>query len=127
MIVSSKDRKEAKKMVIDAYNNSTDKRLIILENSRYPWAEAMSQLQEPLYVVYKNITDDTWSIKGVRSDLGSFESRKNLPAEWAGKTGEELEKVTGVKGAVFCHNARFMAVAKTKEAILEMAEIALAN
>jgi uncharacterized UPF0160 family protein len=36
-----------------------------------------------------------------------------------------LEKITGVAGAIFCHNARFMAVAKTKEAILKLSEIAL--
>jgi len=51
--------------------------------------------------------------------------RKFLPKSWAGKKDMDLEEVTGIKGATFCHNHLFMAVAKTKEAILKMAEIAL--
>jgi uncharacterized UPF0160 family protein len=124
-ITSVRDEMEAEILVMDAYNNAEDKRLIILESNRYPWGEVLSKLTEPLYVIYKNITDDTFSMKCVRDSLTSYESRKKLPESWGGKTGEDLEKVTGVTGAVFCHNARFMAVAKTKEAILKMAEIAL--
>jgi len=36
-----------------------------------------------------------------------------------------LEDASGVKGAKFCHTARFTAVASNREAILEMAEIAI--
>ncbi len=125
VIISMKDREEGEKHVLEAYENSEDKRLVILDNSRYPWGEVLSGLPEPIFVVYKNITDETWSIKGVRSDLFSFTPRKKLPEAWAGKTGEQLEKITGVAGSVFCHNARFMAVAKTKEGVLQMAQIAL--
>jgi uncharacterized UPF0160 family protein len=125
IINSTKDSEEGKKMVMDSYNNSSDKRLIVLDNSKYPWEDVLSHFAEPLFVIYKNITDDTWSIKGIRNDLFSYMPRKKLPESWGGKTGEDLEKITGVAGGVFCHNARFMAVAKTKEAILKMAEIAL--
>ena len=125
IIKVNQDDLEAEKLVMDDFKATEDKRLIILSNSRYPWEEVYSKLEEPLYVVYKNINNDTWSIKGVRNDLNNYKTRKKLPESWAGKTGEELEKITGVEGAVFCHNARFMAVAKTKEAILHMAEIAL--
>jgi len=48
-----------------------------------------------------------------------------LPESWAGKSGEELEKVARVPGAIFCHSGRFLVVAKTKEAILKLAAIAL--
>ena len=36
--------------------------------------------------------------------LGSFESRKLFPKEWAGLKDKELQKVTTVKTARFCHN-----------------------
>jgi len=36
-----------------------------------------------------------------------------------------LAKVTGVPDATFCHNGRFLAVAKSKEGALKLAEIAL--
>ncbi|HEY4509095.1 MAG TPA: MYG1 family protein [Candidatus Paceibacterota bacterium] len=123
LIVSVKDDIEAEKLVLDCYNTAPDKRLILL-NERYPWEEVLSQFPLPLFVVYKN-QQGQWSIKTIRDDMFSYEPRKKLPESWAGKRMEELEKVTGVKDAVFCHNARFMAVAKTKEAVLKLAEIAL--
>jgi len=64
-------------------------------------------------------------MKCVRDNPVEFPLRKSLPEGWAGKSGEELEKVTGVKGAVFCHRGLFTAVAETKEAITKMAEIAV--
>ncbi len=125
IIASEKDRVEAESFVLNAYNSSSDKRLIVLDNSRFPWGEVLAKFPEPLYVIYKSITDDTWAIKCVRSDLHSYVNRKKLPESWAGKKNQELEKITGIEGSVFCHNNRFMAVAKTKEAILQLAEIAL--
>jgi len=40
-------------------------------------------------------------------------------------TDEALQEACGVEGAKFCHNARFIAVADSRDAILKMAEIAL--
>lgn len=66
-----------------------------------------------------------WSLGGIRRDDEGFALRADLPAQWAGLTDEALEVASGVKGATFCHNARFIAAAKTREAVLEMAEIAV--
>ncbi len=123
LIVTIKDDIEAEQFVLDGYNKAIDKRLIEV-NEHYPWMGVLSKFPEPLFVFYKN-RDGDWVIKNIRDNEISFEPRRKLPESWAGKRGEELEKVTGVPGSVFCHNARFMAVAKTREAILKMAEIAL--
>lgn len=125
LIVWLGDEVEAESIVLDMYNKSPDKRLIVVENNRYPWQEILSKFPEPLFVVYYNVTGDTWSMKAVRDDILSFDNRKGLPKEWAGKRDADLEEVTGVPGAVFCHNNLFMAVAKTREGILKMAEIAM--
>lgn len=122
-IITTKDELEGARLVLEIYKNTEDKRLIIVEE-RYPWEETLSKFPEPLFAVYKN-RDNNWSIKCVRSDLLSYDRRKDLPKNWAGKRDEELEKETGVPGSVFCHNNLFMAVNKTKEGILKMAEIAL--
>ena len=42
-------------------------------------------------------------------------------------TDADLEAACGVAGAKFCHNARFIAVAATREAVLEMARLAVAD
>jgi uncharacterized UPF0160 family protein len=118
---------EAEAIVLEKYNASSDKRLIVVENNNYPWNEVLSKFPEPLFAVYYNISGDTWSMKCIRDDVMSFDCRKFLPEAWAGKRDEELEKATGVPGAVFCHNDLFMCVAKTKEGILKLAELALAD
>lgn len=76
-----------------------------------------------LFVVHPR--DSDWCVTGIRKSGDSFEQRADLPAAWAGLTGKNLEAVSGVTGATFCHNGRFIAAAKTREAALEMARIAV--
>jgi len=40
-------------------------------------------------------------------------------------TDAALEEACGVLGAKFCHNARFIAVASSRDAILQMAALAV--
>ena len=57
----------------------------------------------------------------------SFENRKDLPAAWAGLRDVDLQAVTGVDDAIFCHNGRFLIVAKTLEGARALAKLALDN
>ena len=66
-----------------------------------------------------------WVVSTVSDPPGSYTTRLDLPEAWAGLEGEELAAVTGVEDAVFCHRARFMAVARTREGALRLAELAL--
>lgn len=70
---------------------------------------------------------DDWTIGGIKLSNETFENRADLPGAWAGLTDEALENACGVKGAKFCHNARFIAVADSREGILEMAALAVAE
>jgi uncharacterized UPF0160 family protein len=78
-----------------------------------------------LFVVHPRESD--WCVTGIRKSGDSFEQRADLPAAWAGLTGENLEAASGVEGATFCHNGRFIAAAKTRDAALAMARIAVAE
>lgn len=122
-ISKRKDLLEAIAIVEKIYLESPDKRLIVLDKF-YPSREILSKFPEPLFVVFPR-DDGGWTIKTIKNDNHTFIDRKSLPESWAGKNGRDLEQVTGVEGAVFCHNGRFIAVAKTREGILKMAEIAL--
>ncbi len=42
-----------------------------------------------------------------------------------GLRDEELQKITGVEDAVFCHKGLFLAVSKSKEGAVKLAELAL--
>ena len=70
---------------------------------------------------------DDWALTTIRKSGDSFEARADLPEAWSGLTDAELEAASGVPGAKFCHNARFIAVAATRAAALRMAELAVAE
>ena len=76
-----------------------------------------------LFVVHPREKD--WCVTGIRRGDEGFELRADLPAAWAGLTNGALEAVCGVEGASFSHNGRFIAAARTREAALAMAELAV--
>ena len=76
-----------------------------------------------LFVVHPRNKD--WCLTGIRRAEEGFELRADLPAAWAGLTDAALEKASGVEGASFCHNGRFIAAARTREAAFALADIAV--
>lgn len=76
-----------------------------------------------LFVVHPREND--WCLTGIRRADEGFELRADLPAAWAGLTDQDLVAACGVEGASFCHSGRFIAAAKTREAALAMAELAV--
>ncbi len=90
-----------------------------------PYRSVLDQAEADhmLFVIHPR--GDDWTLNGIKLSNDTFDQRADLPAAWAGLADTALEEVSGVKGAKFCHNARFIAVASTREAILEMAEIAV--
>lgn len=78
-----------------------------------------------LFVVHPR--DRDWTLTTIRLGDDTFDNRADLPAAWAGLTDAALEAACGVKGAKFCHNGRFIAVAATREAALAMADIAVSE
>ena len=90
-----------------------------------PYRSALDQAEADhvLFVIHPRGND--WTLNGIKLSNDTFDQRADLPAAWAGLTDTALEDASGVKGAKFCHNARFIAVASTREVILKMAEIAV--
>ncbi|CUH77103.1 hypothetical protein TRM7557_01208 [Tritonibacter multivorans] len=78
-----------------------------------------------LYVIHPRGGD--WALNCIRKGGDTFENRADLPEAWAGLTDAALEDASGVKGAKFCHNGRFIAVASSREAIVALAELAVAD
>lgn len=113
----------AEPLVRQAYDVAEDKRLIIFDRY-YPHEKTLATYAEPLFVVFPR-PDGLWNAKSIRADSASFKNRKDFPETWAGKRGEELASVTGVSDALFCHNARFIASAKSKEGAIKLAKLAL--
>ncbi len=114
----------AEESVLEIYNNSKDKRIIVLDKD-YPFGHLLQNFSEPLYVIYPRKTNNWWGVKAMRSDPKSFKNRKDLPAAWGSMRDEELIKITGVSDAVFCHKGLYMCVAKSKEGAIKLAQIAV--
>lgn len=124
-IGKAKAQAEGEKVVLGIYDKTLDKRLIELPDGNLPWRYLLATLPEPLYAVYPR-PDGQWGLKTVPDISKSYgHERKPLPESWAGKAGENLERISGVSGAIFAHAKRFMAAAKTREAILTLAKLAL--
>lgn len=104
---------------------ASDPRLVELDRGM-PWRDVViAEAPEALFVLYPRTRD--YGLQAVPVAAGTFENRRPLPAAWAGLDATELAAVTGVPDAVFCHVARFMAVAGSREGALELARQALAD
>ncbi len=123
-IIYAKDTILSNQSIISIYKNTKDKRIIVFDKN-YPSSELISELPEVFFVVYPRETDNSWGVKAVRNDSKSFKNRKDLPKLWTGLRDKELQKISGVSDAVFCHRNLFMAVAKSKEGAIKLANLAL--
>lgn len=125
-IADAKGDISARTIVKNAIDSAIDPRVIVLEKYT-PWKTTVHELSKAaLYVVYPSLSDK-WMIHTVAIAPGSFEDRKPLPKPWAGLSGSELQEVTAIDDAMFCHNGLFIAGAQSFASIMKMAAIALHN
>jgi uncharacterized UPF0160 family protein len=123
-IASASGGISAKTIVAKAIENAQDPRVIVLQKYT-PWKRTVHALAEKaLYIVYPSQTGQ-WRIQTVPVEPGSFEDRKPLPSSWAGLSDKDLQQVTGIDDAMFCHNGLFIAGAESFESTMKMATIAL--
>lgn len=60
-----------------------------------------------LGVIFPGV-DGNWCVQGCSIDGVNRDIQTLLPKEWRGKSGEELQKISGLKSAVFTHKAGFI-------------------
>lgn len=119
-------RLRARRAVIEAAEAAEDPRLIELPGPM-PWEEVAFERGLPvLFVVYPD-RKGRWRIDCMRPEPGSFAQRLPLPEAWAGLSGPDLQRVSGIPDAGFVHPARFTGGASSREGILAMARAALAG
>jgi uncharacterized UPF0160 family protein len=114
----------AETLVLDAIAKTGESRVLELPMGM-PFRPAIVKAgaDHLLFVVHPR--DKDWCVSGIRRADDGFELRADLPAAWAGLTNGDLEAASGIEGATFCHNGRFIAAARTREAALAMADIAV--
>lgn len=100
------------------------KKWLIFEKA-IPWIENFFDLggsdHPALFVVMPS--GGHWKLRGIPpSNELRMQVRVPLPMEWAGLQDEELKRVSGIPGAIFCHKGRFISVWETKEDALKALE-----
>lgn len=127
-IIGSINRSVSRREKVEnAYKNSQDKKIIIVEErvTRGDVWLVLSKLEEPLFAVFQGLNDDNWKVVANRINMDSFMSRKPLPSSWGGLEQENLARITGVPDVIFCHKSLFLAEAKSKEGAIKLAKKAL--
>ncbi len=129
MIKVEQDSVEGIAIVNKAYEDSGDRRLVIIDSSiplgRELVNDVLSNLSEPLYAVLLRRDHLTWQLLSINRDRTSYTLRKSLPQSWRGKKEVELQELTSVVDAVFCHSSGFMCIAGSREGAIKLAQIAL--
>lgn len=101
---------------------------ILVLSAEYPWLKNLLGTEEGndvLFAVYKSSSSDEYMVQTIKKELGSFETRKDLPENWAGKREGDFNEVTGLTDGIFCHPERFIAGAKSIESCVKLAKMAL--
>ncbi len=126
-IANTISKAKAQGIVEKAVENS-EGHIMVLEHF-VPWQEVIfssknEKATEIQFVIFpSNRGGFNWQC--VPDELGSYGQRKSVPTEWKGLTGKELQSVTGVKTANFCHPAGFIGGADTFEDAFKLAKIAV--
>ncbi|MDB2613607.1 MYG1 family protein [Chlamydiales bacterium] len=67
-----------------------------------------------------------WKLRGIPPNTSEMmKVRHPLPSSWAGLLENQLKKVSGIPGGIFCHKGRFISVWETKEDAIKALEIVL--
>ncbi len=103
-------------------------REFLIFNEAMPWLEPFFLLggeSHPAEFVIMP-SREQWKLRGIPPDLDHrMQVRRPLPKAWAGLFDEELQKTTGIKGAIFCHKGRFISVWETKEDAMKALQLIL--
>lgn len=111
--------------VAQAIADAIDPRIVVLPFF-VPWQEALcAQSGAALFCVYPSA--GTWRVQVVPVTPGQPGARRPLPAAWAGLEGDALVRLTGVADATFAHRGRFIAGAESRDGVLALAKLALAE
>ena len=125
VISKAKAKKRIDKLIEESENG------ILVLDLHMPWEDAIyyskvEKAKDILYVVFPSRRGG-YNVQAVPVFPRSFEVRKKLPEAWAGLRNKELQDVTGIESATFCHNARFLGVCEQLEDAIKMANLAINN
>ena len=127
-IIFKIDSKIKARSFIEEYIEKSQDGIMIMDRF-LPWKDVVLEsdnlkAKDILFVIFPS-NRSGYNIYSVPTGKKEFESRLLFPMSWAGLRDSEFQKLTGVNGAIFCHNARFMCSASTVEDSIMLAKLAI--
>jgi uncharacterized UPF0160 family protein len=108
------------------YHGSEDKQILVFDkNFERPIWKRLAEYPEILYAVYPNEFAGTWKVECVPTKPTTLDSRKLFPESWRGLRDADLQAVTGLDDAQFCHPSGFLLGAVSKESAVKLAKMSL--
>ena len=103
--------------------------ILIIPAQTFTWLDYMVNYNDnsnsPIDFVVFPYPDGGYALQCVPLSIkDSFSKRIPLPEDWAGLSGSDLQKVSGVASATFCHNGRFFARTNELNDAITMCQIA---
>lgn len=107
-----------------------DKGSCLMFDKSIPWLEIFFELggesHPAKFLIMPSGTH--WKLRGIPPNYHEkMKVRMPLPQAWAGLLEDELKKMTGISGAVFCHKGRFISVWETREDAIKALNYVLAG
>jgi len=101
---------------------------VLIFDESLPWMENFFELggeKHPAqYVIMPS--GQHWKLRGIPPSMSErMKVRKPLPETWAGIRDAELQKLSGVSGAIFCHKGRFISIWETKEDAIQALHVVM--
>lgn len=126
--IASAESKARAKALVDTAIGASEERIIILPQFA-PWQEYVltstdAKAADALYVVFPS-NRGGYNVQAIPDAIGSFGNRKPLPEAWRGVPANNLQAVSGVADANFCHKGGFIGGADSLNGALEMARKAI--
>ena len=113
---------KAKKYVDEAIKNSNNHIMILDTYMPFKDIVISSELDKAKDILFAITPSNRggYNIHTIPRDKSTHETRMDLPKEWGGLIDKELQEVSGIPTATFCHKELFLAVVKTKEDAIKM-------
>jgi len=126
--IASAESKARAKALVDTAIEASEERIIVLPQFA-PWQEYVLASEDPkaaeaLYVVFPS-NRGGYNVQAIPDAIGSFGNRKPLPESWRGVPANDLQAVSGVADANFCHKGGFIGGADSLNGALAMARKAI--
>lgn len=90
--------------------------------------QLLHERKDPAVYFISAEKDDDWRVlccAPTNEEFSFFGSKRLIPDKFRGLRGDELSKITGIEGGIFCHAAGFIAGFKTRESAVKFAKLCL--